>query len=165
MKKNTIKILAIVTACLIAFAGVGTAMAYFTDYTKTEGLYKINLSPDTTIDEPQVAAGVKHLVVTNTNETPVYVRAKAFAGDDVTIEYTSENWAEGDGGYVYFNNILEAKAKTDGDNELLVKFTYNGTDVEVGDQYNVIVVYEATPVQYDENGNPYADWNLAVKMN
>ena len=27
------------------------------------------------------------------------------------------------------------------------------------DDFNVIVVQECTAVLYDENGNPYADWN------
>ena len=31
-------------------------------------------------------------------------------------------------------------------------------DVKQGTNFNVVVVYESTPVLYDEDGNPYADW-------
>ena len=28
--------------------------------------------------------------------------------------------------------------------------------------FNVVVVYESTPVRYDEAGNPYADWSMTL---
>ena len=30
------------------------------------------------------------------------------------------------------------------------------------ESFNVIVVQESTPVLYDEQGNPYADWNRVM---
>ena len=37
--------------------------------------------------------------------------------------------------------------------------------LEVGDQFNVIVIYESTPVLYDEGGNPLpADWNATLDV-
>ena len=30
------------------------------------------------------------------------------------------------------------------------------------ESFNVIVVQECTPVLYDEEGNPYADWNRVM---
>ena len=161
MKNLKFKILAFVAAGCVLAAGVGTAFAYFTDTTKAEGVYTIHMAPDTTINEPEVAAGVKHMVISNTAQTPVYVRATAFAGDDVTISYSGDAWTTANDGYAYYNDILEAGEKTEGEKELLVNFKYN-LEPEIGDQYNVIVVYEATPVQYDENGEPYADWTLAA---
>ena len=32
-------------------------------------------------------------------------------------------------------------------------------DVKDGSEFNVVVIYETTPVLYDESGKPYADWN------
>lgn len=34
--------------------------------------------------------------------------------------------------------------------------------MEYTDDFNVIVIQECTPVLYDENGNPYADWNVIL---
>lgn len=34
--------------------------------------------------------------------------------------------------------------------------------VKDGDDLNVVVIYEATPVLYDKDGTPYADWKQAV---
>lgn len=28
--------------------------------------------------------------------------------------------------------------------------------------FNVIVIYESTPVMYNEDGTPYADWNAVL---
>ena len=159
MKNIKLKVLAFIAAGCVLAAGVGTAFAYFTDSTKAEGLYQIHLAPSTIITEPEVAAGVKHLVITNTGESPVYVRATAFAGDNVTISYSGEGWSQ-DGNYMVYDTILNGAEEA---NELLVNFSYD-LEPEIGDQYNVIVVYEATPVQYDENGNPYADWDLAAPV-
>ena len=33
---------------------------------------------------------------------------------------------------------------------------------EAGDNFNVVVVYESTPVQYDANGDPFADWSIQL---
>ena len=30
------------------------------------------------------------------------------------------------------------------------------------DDFNVIIVHEATKVLYDEDGNPYADWSTII---
>ena len=39
-----------------------------------------------------------------------------------------------------------------------IKIDSTGLDQD----FNVIVVQECTPVLYDENGNPYADWNAVA---
>ena len=41
-------------------------------------------------------------------------------------------------------------------------------DAKEGDDFNVVVVYESTPVLYDEKGDPYpydkADWNQILDV-
>ena len=36
-------------------------------------------------------------------------------------------------------------------------------EVTEPESFNVVVVYETTPVQYDAEGNPYADWELVLE--
>ncbi len=48
--------------------------------------------------------------------------------------------------------------------ELLVKIKDHPKD-ENGQEFNVVVIYESTPVRYDENGNPYFDWSQKLKAN
>lgn len=38
------------------------------------------------------------------------------------------------------------------------------TKPEDGESFNVIVIYESTPVRYDENGEPYADWSETLDV-
>jgi len=35
-------------------------------------------------------------------------------------------------------------------------------DLENGTMFNVVVIYESTPVMYREDGTPYADWNVVL---
>ena len=39
-----------------------------------------------------------------------------------------------------------------------------GTLLTEGDSVNIVIVYEYTPVLYDEAGNAYADWDLVLKV-
>ena len=46
--------------------------------------------------------------------------------------------------------------------ELTVTIKNVPEDVEPGTDFNVVVIYESTPVLYDSDGNPYADWTAKV---
>ena len=172
MKKRSAVLLASLAAGLILASTIGSASAYFSAYTTAEGSVQIHLGSSTELEEPEVAAGVKHLVITcKEGSQPVYVRATAFAGQDVTLTYASNSghWVDGGDGYWYYADgsldallPLAGGEKTDGDEELLVHVSRDVTEENVGDTYNVVVIYEATPVLYDESGNPYADWNLSA---
>lgn len=168
MKKNIV--LAALAAVLILVPTVNNAWAYFTTYTEARGVRTIRIGDDTEIEE-NVENWTKHIVVENkAGSQPVYIRAKAFGGD-LSLSYTSANnkWKLGADGWYYYEDIVYGGQKTE---ELLVKIegvptkpatgsdaAGSGNGLEDGDVLDVIVIYERTPVLYDKDGKPYADWN------
>ena len=62
---------------------------------------------------------------------------------------------------MFYNSILEPGETTP---ELLIKYTFpedkdSDPDIDTRpEEINIVVVHECTPVLYDEEGNPYADW-------
>ncbi|MCI8513299.1 MAG: hypothetical protein HFI93_01510 [Lachnospiraceae bacterium] len=156
---NAIRIFLV--AGMILTAGITSASAYFTTYTEAEGGYPIALGDTTTIYET-VSEWTKHLRITNQEGSePVYVRARAYCGRMYSLSYESESeyWSKApdEEGFYYYNKILEAGETAE---ELRIRITNPPQDAS--DSFNVIVIYESTPVQYDENGNPYMDWNLKL---
>ena len=145
---------------LILGVSVQSAMAYFTTYASAVGGYSITLSgSDTDMDE-DFSGWQKRVVVSNTEGSmPVFVRARAFSGDAYTLTYSGEGWTPGSDGYYYYTPMLEGGAVT---TELLVNISGVPEDVQSGDNFNVIVVYETTPVLYNEAGEPYADWSVTL---
>lgn len=167
MKKNRISTicLALAAVALVAVLGVGTAMAYFTTYVLTDGGKALELDfTDTEISE-EVIAGQKQIVLTNTGDQPAYVRIKALVGDAYkdSIVYSEPgnagNWTPGADGYYYYNDILEPGEST---TQLNVSFAF--PEGEAPADFNVIIIQESTPVLYDENGNPYADWSVKADI-
>ena len=168
MKNKRTIFLASAACAMILAAGIGSASAYFSTYTDASGSYKISLNPSTEIHEPDIDENGKHIEVENTGSTDVYVRVKAFAGGDVDLTYTPAegNWTTtpDSEGYVYYTDASgELLPLSAGETTNTLYVGYKRTsEGKIGDTYNVIVVYEATPVLYDENGNPYADWSLSI---
>ena len=58
-------------------------------------------------------------------------------------------------GYDYYSGIVAPGASTE---EMQIKIDSTGLKQD----FNVIVVQECTPVLYDADGNPYADWNAVA---
>lgn len=181
MKKN--KILLAALALIMALGlGIGSAMAYFTTYVTAKGGMPVRLGDKTTITEPEVKDWTKHLVVTNNGTNAVYVRARAYAPADLELQYVNASkngpWTYNEkDGYCYYSIILPGKdpdvdeedeseeaAKARSSSELLVKIDKVPKDAKEGDDFNVVVIYESTPVLYDKDGNPYADWTQTVKV-
>lgn len=154
-------ILVLLAVGMVLTAGLTGASAYFTTYTEAEGGYSIELGETTTVWET-VSSWTKHLRITNQEGSePVYIRARAYCGSlyQLSYETDSEYWSETPDreGFYYYDKILEAGEVSE---ELRIKITNPPSDPSVS--FDVIVVYESTPVQYDEDGNPYADWNQKV---
>ncbi len=148
------------TACMLVLsAGAGSAWAYFTTYTEASGGYAIRLGSQSTAEE-EVGDWTKHVAVSNdaASSQPVYIRVKAFAGSQNPLTYSSESgkWSRGEEEYYYYNDIVEPGGKTE---VLDIKIDGVPVEVEDGDSFNVVVVYESTPVCYHEDGTPYADWS------
>lgn len=166
-------VLTFLVFALIICANIQPAMAYFTTFTYAKGGHPIYLR-DTTRIEEQFSNLTKHVRIrSEANSEPVWVRAKVFYAyqgiEKITIkedENPASKWKKGatDGnGYVYYNysEPLLGGGTTD---ELTIVIETNKTlTPDAGDQYDVIVVYESTPVRYDENGNQLpVDWNTQL---
>ena len=132
---------------------VGTAMAYFTTYTEAAGGVELELGFTETIPHEEVTDWTKHIRIENTGNYDCYVRVRAFAGSAYTLQYSGENWAPGTDGYYYYDEIVPAGGST-GTLDIMIEGAVDGQS------FNVVVVQECTPVQYDEDGSPYADWNV-----
>ena len=150
---------------LVAGLGVGSAMAYFTTYAMAKGSEAVVLKfGDTEIDE-DVVAGQKQIVLKNTGDGACYVRLKALTGDkykDSLVYSEPDNagkWTPGADGYYYFSDIVVPKGTS---TELEVKFAFPAEEEPT--DFNVIIIQECTPVLYDENGNPYADWSVTADV-
>ena len=156
MKRRNLLLLVLAIVLVLA-SSVAPAMAYFTTYAEARGGYQISFPP--TDVEEQFYDWTKHVVITSSEDgQPTYVRARAYAGSQYLLQYSGDGWAyNADDGYYYYNTILEPG---DGTSELLVHIDNIPEDPAQDDSFNVVVIYECTPVQYDESGNPYADWTL-----
>ena len=138
---------------LTAAVSVGSAMAYFTTYSDAEGSVTMDLGFTTTEIHERVEGG-KFVSIENTGDYDYFVRVKVFSDVPIT-EVAGENW-EKKGDYWEYTSVLEPEETT---SEL--KISYDIPE-EQEDDVNIIVVHECTPVTYDENGNPVADWNFAI---
>ena len=158
MKKKTIFLLAL-SVTLILIASINSAIAYFSTYAEGRGGYLFGLG-ETDIEE-SFSSWTKRVKISNSEDgQPVYIRARAFAGDEYSLLYSGDGWTLGGDGYYYYDEILYGGERTP---ELLVRIENVPYDMIPGDGFNVVVVYESTKVIYDENGVPYADWNIRLE--
>lgn len=179
MKKKTIGYLglSLLTAASVLTAGVSGALAYFTTYTGAEGGHVVHLGDRTQIRE-SFDSWTKHVTVTSDPESePVYVRARAFcARYGFRYQPSSERWTTGKGGwneivpegadeYYYYTEILNGGESTEVlDVVIDIPSKEEDEKFEDGDNFNVIVIYESTPVRYHEDGTPYADWTQTLDV-
>lgn len=162
MKKKHI-FLAVCAVALLLFGTAGSAWAYFTTYVEARGTLEISLEDVTTVEE-EFNSWTKHVAVaSDADSEPVYVRARAYCGSQYELIYTSADnkWTPNSDGYYYYSDILYGGEKT---SELLVRIENVPEDVKDAAEFNVAVIYETTPVLYDESGNPYADWNQRMEV-
>lgn len=160
MKKKTVYLAALALVLTLS-ASIGSAMAYFTTHVEAEGRYRLELGNETGIDE-EFSDWTKHVTIRNTSESqPVYVRVRAFAGSEYELSYldASGKWTPGADGYYYYSNILNAGEAAD---MLDIRISNVPEELKESVSFNVAVIYESTPVQYDENGDPYADWSIKL---
>jgi len=140
---------------------IGSSLAYFTTFTRATGTVPIEMGFTTTIEEPIVDTSttdfVKTVVISNEGPNEVYVRARAFAGDNYPLSYSGEGWTDGGDGYWYYSALIPA----DGESlPLFVTISGVPAEPEEGQTFNVVVVYESAMVTYDAEGNPeVADWS------
>ena len=189
-------LLTVVAVMLVLSAVMGSAWAYFTTYARAKGGYPIVLGHEEHDDE-KFKNWEKTLSITVSKDSrPVYLRARAFGSDEYPLllsdaeipdaatdneQLPHENWKLGaDGEWWYYTKLINpADADADESNEdgtatakpLYVKIKDVPADATEGamegDEFNVIIVYEATEVQYDKDGNelPWdqVDWTKKVQ--
>lgn len=153
------------SAALVLSSNVGITNSYFTTYADAKGSVAVDLSEKTTITEEVDSDLTKHVTITNVSDSTiaVYVRAKAFGPDSYQLSYTlSDGWSAGNDGYYYYATPLEPGQST---TELLVAIegVPGYGEAEDGDNFNVVVVYETTPVRINDDGTQYADWSTLLK--
>lgn len=155
-------IMAAATLALTGTLAVGSAMAYFTTYSTAGGGVKMNMGFTETVPKEEVDENGKHITIENTGNYDCFVRVKAFAPKELTLTYNAPGggWTAGDEGYWYYDKVLPAGKKTE--TELNIKYTFPSRD-DKPEEFNIVVIQECTPVLYDEDGNPYANWNHVIK--
>ncbi|MCH5191511.1 MAG: hypothetical protein J1F23_05035 [Oscillospiraceae bacterium] len=166
MKKKSI-FLFVLSIALIFATSINSALAYFTTYAEASGGYTLHLGGGYVITgggqdiKEEFSDWTKRVTITNDPDgQPVFVRARAFSGSEYSLSYAGDDWTAGEDGYWYYDRILNGGENT---TELRVRIEDIPADVDIGDHFNVVVIYETTPVAYDENGNPYADWNSTLE--
>lgn len=164
MKRKTTLLAALAIASVLGM-GIAPAGAYFTDSSTANGGIPIGITPSTDFYE-WYENGVKHLTVTNSADasSPVFVRARAYTSLPTTI--AGSGWTAADDGWYYYGPAI-APGGTSEDLTVTIQFpTIRSTDepngAEIGDNYNIIVVYESTPAIYDAQGNPAPDWSYIL---
>ncbi len=154
------------TAAALALVGsisVHEAMAYFTTYVTAKGGYQITLGSSSTIEE-SFEDMTKHITISNTGSSECYVRVKVFCGDMVSISYFGTQdeagtpyWSKNTSdGYWYYKDIVPVGGKTE---ELQAKIS---VPADFEESFDVIVIQECTPVLYQADGTPYADWEMEL---
>lgn len=141
---------------IISCSAVKPAIAYFTDTISKDGKILVTLG-DGELDEidENVTAMVKRISIKNTGAYDVFVRAKAIFPAGIEVEKEeSTGWGDLTDGYYYYDEIVSPGESTE---RLNLKITSS-----IDDDFNVIIIQEATKVLYDADGNPYADWNNAI---
>lgn len=163
----------------IAFAGVGAASAYFTTYCQAKGGYTLELGDTTTITEDFVN-WTKSVTIQSdaASDEPVYVRVVAYGPSKYPIEYSepggATNWSQAADGYYYYkgNSGILNPGETTPQLDLMIRNVptsdpSTGAAPQSGDEFNVVVVYETTPVQYKADGTVVdpeaADWSVKLE--
>ena len=154
MKK--IKVIAVISVFIIILSAT-VVFSYFTTYVKAEG--SVNISFDGSIDMVELdrANGNRKVKFSSAIKRDVYIRAKAFVGSVYEIEYSGNKWEQREDGYCYYTEPVQVGGTTE---ELEIKVP-NSDD----EKLNIAVVYEVSPVQYDEEGypyDPYGGWSKII---
>ncbi len=159
--KGGTALLAGIAALLVAGATATASLAYFTTFAEAEGAREVGLQPGTELRE-DVNGLEKTIKIENTGEVDCYVRVKALAGDGTTLTYTGDSWTKkaNEDGYWYYDAVLPV-GETTAALTISIKAP-DGGELDIS-SFNVVVVQECTPVLYDDEGKPHADWGMKAE--
>lgn len=155
-------LLALAAVIAVAGAGIGKTWAYFTTFSEAAGGYTIRLGDRTEVTE-EFSNQTKHMVITSDADSePVYIRAKAFSGSPYPLLYSGDGWTLGADDYYYYSKIVNGGESTEALDIRIENIPVDGEKAEK-DYFNVVVIYESTPVKYHEDGTAYTiqetDWS------
>ncbi len=156
MKRNRIfGLLTVLALVMIVSQSAASSMAYFTTYVTAKGGRTISYESVKPGVEEEYENYVKSIQARNDGNMDCYARVKVLAGAEFGISYESDSgkWSQGDDGYWYYSDILPAGALSD-----VLKASIQVPE-ELEQSFDVVVAVEATPVRYQEDGTPYADWS------
>ena len=162
MKRKRL-LLMLAAVILTACAAIQPALAYFTSNSQADGAIPITLGSRTEIQE-DFKDWTKTVSIENTEGSPVWIRARAYAGVTYPLVVTGESgWYDGGDGWWYYSAPV---AEFETTANLYVSITgITAADAEDHQfaSFNVAVVYESTRVHYGEDGEPLAaDWNAVL---
>lgn len=160
-QKFCFPVMAALALLLVLTAKTGSASAYFTTYTETAGSGVIAVKPDVEIDE-QVYNLQKVICLMNKGNCACWGRVKLIYPKGITCSIAGGNhWVSTEDGYYVYDAVIPAGGKTA--DPLIVDITVENGEI-VADTFNVIVIEESIPVQYEEDGRiADPDWNLKMK--
>lgn len=165
MKLKSIILPVLAVGCL-AISAIGSANAYFTTYVTAKGGTHISFHHREEIHE-RYEDWKKYVTISCDKETtvPMVVRAQAFSGKDAPITYTATKWHQDGDWYYYTDYLLGGDSGKDVTDELIVSIDHQLVELkdEDSNNFNVVVVYEAIPAVFDENGNLVDPWTLGDK--
>jgi hypothetical protein len=146
--RRSIFAFAVASALVLGMIGPQSILAYFTTHAEARGVQSISLYYETEIKE-KVEGKNKLVQIESTDDSiPLYVRVKAFSEYQVSYEDKTGSWLPGDNGYYYYQGILEGGQTTPAIN-VSITTGQIPADVETGDTFDIIVVYEVMPVVYE----------------
>lgn len=159
-----------IAVMLVMSAAMGTAWAYFTTYARAKGSVVLNLGHQEKIEENFNSWDKTINLTSEPDSRPAYIRVRAFCAEYELQYKNTDNWTQ-DGDWWYYNKTLDpGKSLADSGDELTVHIADvpdTGTPgLEDDETFSVVIIYESTDVQYDEDGNEKtalnADWSRKV---
>lgn len=182
MKNRKRILLPALALALILTAGIGSAGAYFSTYAKARGGIVMELGSRREFRE-EFSNWTKTLTVTNNADSKdsIFVRARVFypetlyLGQDRTevnlvCDTSGEGWSGPDNDYYYYSYPVAPGAATNPLNVHIQGMPAQDSplyaELQEGDMFSVIVVYESIPVSYGPDGQPIdpaeADWSRTL---
>lgn len=152
-KKYILKVTIVISIVLLVICTIaGCVYAYFTCYVYADGTLDIGGNIEKLDLEETVNLWEKQIKV---NADPkgedIFVRVKIYVPSQVKFSYSGNGWELKEDGYYYYNPLVKAGTSTE-------VFNINIDPKELTDEFDVIIVQEATDAIYDENKKAYADW-------
>ena len=156
IKKELFIVLAVLV--MIVAVSVPSAMSYFSTYTETLGTKELHFIYSSEFNE-SVDGNKKIITIkADADSEPIFVRVKYFAPAGVNVSPIDDTvfWQERNGYYYYYQPIAGGEETK----SLVLAINITG-DHEEGDVEHVIVIYEAIPAKYNDNGIGFIDWKDA----